>query len=289
MRRVVLLMGPLALLPTPALAGVILVSALGLINLQGIRRIWDQKRSEGLIAIVALVGVIVYGTLAGVGIAVLLAALNIVRRAAWPQIAEEGRQPDGSWRELHRSGGRRVRSVAVLRFSGPLFFANGPALQAHVREIVASRPDVRAVILDLAATPDIDLTAGGLLRELVDELGKADRHLAVARPLGTVRDELRAYGLAELMDPTAGTMGTVDAAILGLGLDADYLDEDLGPGVVAGTAAPGQLPAAPVDGNRLVLRVSAADSRSSPSRSSWRSRSDRPRPNRGPPRRPSRT
>ena len=52
------------------------------------------------------------------------------------------------------------------------------------------------------------------------------RRLAVARPLGHVRDELRAYGLAGLMEATSGTHGSVDAAIRGVGLDPTDLVVD---------------------------------------------------------------
>ena len=135
----VLLTGPLAFLPIPALGGVIFVAVLGLIDVVGIRSIWALKRSEGLIALTAAGGVILYGTLTGVVIAVLLAALNIVRRSAWPEIVEEGRLPDGTWRDPERSDAAvQVEGVLVLRFAGPLFFANVGALEARIREAVAS-------------------------------------------------------------------------------------------------------------------------------------------------------
>ncbi len=216
----VLLTRPLSYLPIPALGGVIFVAVLGLIDVRGIVRILNLKSSEGLIAIITMTGVILYGTLIGVGIAVLLAALNIVRRAAWPQIVEQGRLDDGTWRDLTRQPeARRVPGVIVIRFTGPLFFANATALQALTRELMAGRLDTRAVVLDLAATADIDVTAGGAIRELADDLARAGRQLTVAGPLGPVRDELRAYGLADLMEATGGTRGSIDEAIAGLGLD----------------------------------------------------------------------
>ena len=253
----VLLTAPLSYLPIPALGGVVLVSVVGLIDLPEIRRILLLKRSEGLIALATMTGVILYGTLLGVGIAVLLAALNIVRRAAWPHIVEEGRRPDGRWRDLSRQDdARRVRGVLVVRSGGPLFFANATALQARVRELVAARPETQAVILDLSATSDVDLTAAGAIRELADELGRGDRRLAVARPLGDVRDELRIYGLDELMDPTGGTHGPVDDAILGLDLDpTDLVDADE-PASATGEPGPAESPAiAALPVGPLALRV----------------------------------
>jgi SulP family sulfate permease len=251
--------GPLAYLPIPALGAVIFLAVLGLIDIGAMREIWRLKRSEGAIAFVAMTGVIIYGTLVGVAIAVLLAALNIVRRAAWPEIVEEGRLPDGSYRDLHRSpDARRVPGASVLRFTGPIFFANATALGARVREIVAERPDVRVVVLDLGATADIDLTAGRALQEIVNDLGRGERCLVVAQPLGRVRDELRAYGLADLMDPTGGGRGSVDEALIGLGLDpaASLPAEEDGEGEAGPGPGPVPEPPAPEEArNRLVLRL----------------------------------
>jgi SulP family sulfate permease len=235
----VLFTKPLAYLPTPALGAVILMSVWGLIDVREIRRIWSLRRSEGIIALLAVGGVVLYGTLVGVGFAVLLAALNIVRRAAWPQIAELGRTPDGSWRDLERRAGReRVRGAVVVRFSGPLFFANASALAVRVRELLETRPDAQAVVIDLEPTADVDLTAGNEIRNLAAELSRTGHRLAVAGPMGRVRDEIRAYGLDELMAPTGGIRGSVDEALLGLGIDPTQAPPDVAPGPAAAETAP---------------------------------------------------
>ncbi|MDH4142404.1 MAG: SulP family inorganic anion transporter [Chloroflexota bacterium] len=254
----ILLTAPLSYLPIPALGGVIMVSVLGLIDVPTMRRFAQVRASEGMIAFIAMVGVILYGTLVGVGIAVLLAALNIVRRAAAPYIAEEGRTDDGTWRDVvRRTDGRRVEGVVVVRFSGPLFFANVASLEARVREVVAARPEIHAVILDLGATADIDLTAGGAIRELSRELERDGRQLAVARPLGKVRDQLRAYGLDGLMGATAGTYGNVDEVITGLGLDPAAVIVDATLGGVVPDAGTSPADAETAIRNRVVVRVLA--------------------------------
>ena len=252
----VLLTGPLSYLPTPALGGVILVSVLGLIDLPSIANISRLKASEGLIALITMTGVILYGTLIGVMLAVLLAALNIVRRAAWPHVVEEGRLRTGLWRDLERSAGSRVAGVAVVRFSGPLFFANAAALDAHIRELVAERPSVSIVVIDLGPVADIDVTAGDTLRQIADDLARNGRRLAVALPLGPVRDELRSYGLADLMEPTGGTHGSVDDAIRGLGLDPAVIEPA---GSLAGTAGEVDTGAGPDDGGAPASEEAGSD------------------------------
>ena len=253
----VLLTGPLASLPIPALGAVILVSVIGLIDVGEMRAMWFLKRSEGIIAFIAMAGVILYGTLIGVGIAVLLAALNIVRRAAWPKIAEEGRLSGGVWRDVDRfRDAQLVAGVLVVRFTGPLFFANATALETRIRDLLARHPDTSAVVIDLVATADIDLTSADVLHQIDTDLERDGRRLAVARPSGHLRDELQAYGLAHLMEPTNGLRGSIDDAIVGLGLDPTAtVERDESTGVGRPDRDPRIVDDDATPTNRLVLRV----------------------------------
>ncbi|MET1232950.1 MAG: SulP family inorganic anion transporter [Candidatus Limnocylindrales bacterium] len=217
------LTGPMAYLPTPALAAVILVSAVRFIDLAGIRAFYVRRTSEGVIATIALLGVLVYGTLAGVAIAVLLATLNVFRRAASPQILELGRVAGTThFANLERwTDVARVEGVAVLRFSGPLFFANAGSLRDRVLELVAARPDLRAVVVDMRAVSDIDITAVEVLTRLVERLDGAAVVLMLVRTPGIVRTELVAGGLGDRLAIDAPVAVSVAEAIEHLGLDLD--------------------------------------------------------------------
>jgi MFS superfamily sulfate permease-like transporter len=142
-------------------------------------------------------------------------------------INEEVRLPDGRWGDsTRRPDGVRVHGALVVRFAAPLFFANGTALATRIRELLAGRPDVGIVVLDLGATPSVDLTAAGTLAEIDRELRRDGRQLAVARALGTVRDDLRAFGLGSLMATPDAGRGAVDEVIAGHGWDpATLLDQ----------------------------------------------------------------
>jgi len=250
MVALLLLTGPLSYLPTPALGAVVLFSALGIVDVAALRQIWRLKPSEGLIALIALSGVVLYGTLIGVALAVLLATLNIVRRAAVPPIVEVGRRLDGTWRDIARWGdAQRLDGVAVVRFAGPLFFASVTGLDARVRALVAERPGTDLVVLDLSATSDIDLTASAGLRLLAADLRKGGCRLVLARPLGHVLDALVQYGLEDLMLPGDGTKGTVDEVVAAMRLDAASLAlaEEAGADAEAGAGAGAAAVPAPAD------------------------------------------
>ena len=194
------LTGPLAGLPIPALGAVVLSSALRFIDLAGVRRIWRLERAEGAIALAALFGVIVYGTLAGVGIAVLLAAFNVFRRAARPSIDELGRVPGTTtFAAIDREAAAvRVPGILVVRYAGPLFFATVGGFQARVRQLLVDRPDVRRVVVDASPIVDLDVTAADGLRTLDRELDRAGVGLVLARPTGPLRERLQTFGLGRL-------------------------------------------------------------------------------------------
>jgi len=205
----------LAELPIPALGAVILTAVIRFISIDRILRIWRVQKVEGAIAIAAALGVILYGTLVGVGVAVGLAALNVFRRAARPAIAELGRLPGTDvFADLERSpAARRVPGVAVVRFSGPLFFATTQALRDRVRALLEERPDIRVIGLDAAGIVDLDLTAAGAVDELDRELAERGVQLLIARPNGALRDLLRRYGLGRLVGGEDEVRRTVTAAL----------------------------------------------------------------------------
>jgi high affinity sulfate transporter 1 len=256
----VLLTGPMAYLPQPALGAVILASVLKFIDLLGIREIWRTRPSEGVIAAAATGGVLLYGTLAGVGIAVLLAALNVVRRAAWPQVDELRRLPDGrGFADTERwPDAERVEGVVVVRFAGPLFFANVGTLVDRIRSLGAAA-DVQAVVLDLGTVSDIDLTAAGALRELADDFEERGVAFGVARPTGHVRDLMRLEGIGDLLGPTGEAPRTIEAAIAALPVaaatDAAVTDAPV-PDAVPDAAAAGVAASQPAEHPGDGLRAS---------------------------------
>jgi MFS superfamily sulfate permease-like transporter len=59
-------------LPTPALAAVVIASAIGLIEIDDLRRIWRIQRWEFWLSILCLVGVAVLGAVPGIGLAIVI-------------------------------------------------------------------------------------------------------------------------------------------------------------------------------------------------------------------------
>ena len=194
------LTGPLAMLPIPALGAIVLAGALHFIKAGEIARISRIQASEGAIAIVAAGCVVLYGTLVGVGVAALLAAFNVFRRASMPHIAELGRLDGDDFGDIERNpAAGRAPGILIVRFAGPLFFATATALGDRIRRLAAEREPLTTVILDAYAVVDLDLTATDAIRSIERELAKSGTALVIARPTGALRDLMRTLGLGHLV------------------------------------------------------------------------------------------
>jgi high affinity sulfate transporter 1 len=219
-------------LPLSALAAVVIVAVLGLIDTVAERRLYRWRRSEFLLSLAAFAGVALLGVLWGVGIAIALSLLAFIRRAWRPHDAVLGRV-DGlkGYHDTERyPAGRLVPGLVLYRFDAPLFFANADYFRARVRAL--ARPgETKWIIVAAEPITDIDTTAGEIVRKLHDELAADGIELAFAELKDPVRDQLRRYGIDEAIgdDRFFPTLGVAVAAYL-RATGADWIDwEDRAP------------------------------------------------------------
>ena len=210
-------------LPEATLAAVVIAALVELVDyrslialyrlhLRGLSRIYGvAARADFIAAIAALVGVLVFDTLPGLFIGVLLSLFLLLFRVSRPHVSVLGRVPEttGQYGDLDRHPENlAVEGVAALRIEGGLFFGNADAIRGQIRAH-AARPGIRAVVLDAESVPFIDVTAATMLAALVADLARDGVELVLARDIGQVRDILR-----ELADgPPIRTYPTIREAI----------------------------------------------------------------------------
>lgn len=190
--------GLLADLPEATLAAIVISAALILFDGAAVRWLWSVRRSEFLLSMGALLGVVIVGVLEGILIAVGLSLANFIRRAWHPHSAELVRVPGLKGyhdRERHADG-QTIPGLLIVRFDAPLFFANAPTFGRRLQGLLgeASRPIERVVVVGDAIT-DIDTTGAEILTDLLQDLRLKGLSFAFAGLKGTVKDRLRAYGL----------------------------------------------------------------------------------------------
>jgi high affinity sulfate transporter 1 len=197
----VLLPGLLTDLPQTALAAVVIAAALSLMNIPELVRYAKVRPSALVLSLVATAGVIFFGVLEGIGIAIVLAVLMFFRRSWWPHGAVLGRV-DGveGWHNVKDyPGAREVAETKVFRWEAPLFFANAGAFREEVRTLVRTdRP--QWVVIQCEAITDIDVTAAEMLAQLDQELNAAGIHMAFAEMRQRIQEHALAYGLFDTLD-----------------------------------------------------------------------------------------
>jgi SulP family sulfate permease len=190
-----------AKLPNAVLGAIVIASVLGLVDIGEMRRYWAWRRTDFLVALTALVGVLLTSVLTGMVVAVLLSVAFVLYRASRPYIAELGRQPDGrgTFSDLARHpGASRIDDLLILRLDAPLYFFNANVAQLQILQLVTSyTPTPRAVLLDLGATADLDVTTLDMLAALVEELGESGVVVLLAQVKSRTRDRLRRTGLMD--------------------------------------------------------------------------------------------
>lgn len=193
--------GLLADLPQSALAAVVIVAAFSLSDLDVLRRYLQVRPSALAISLVATAGVILFGVLEGIVVAVILAILLFFRRNWWPHGAVLGMTDDlPGWHSVDANpGARQIPGVVIYRWEAPLIFANAGIFRQQIRHLVRDhQPDW--VVLQCEAITDVDVTAAEMLEQLDNELNDAGIHMAFAEMRDRLQDLVLRYGLFETLD-----------------------------------------------------------------------------------------
>lgn len=212
-------------LPTPALAAVVIASAIGLIEIDDLRRIWRIQRWEFWLSILCLVGVAVLGAVPGIGLAIVIAVIEFLWDGWRPHSAILGRAEGvKGWHDITRyPDARRVPGLVLFRWDAPLFFANAEFFEEQVLAAIDASPTkVRRVVVAAEPVTSVDVTAADALAELDDRLEKAGIDLCFAELKDPVKDKLRRFGLYDRFGddgffPTIGS--AVDAYCAAHGLE----------------------------------------------------------------------
>lgn len=191
-------------LPSATLAAVVIVAVLDLVDVRSLAGYWRAvagrsvtpfslaARPDFVAAVAALGGVLVFGTLPGLFIGIVVSLLLLIYRASRPHIARLGRAPGSLQYTDIRRHPENVppEGVVVLRVESPLFFANAGLVRDEIRR-AARAPGIHAIVIDAETVPTIDITAAHMLHELAEDLDRERVRLLLARDVSHVRDVLR--------------------------------------------------------------------------------------------------
>ncbi|HDT5894143.1 TPA: SulP family inorganic anion transporter [Aeromonas hydrophila subsp. hydrophila] len=157
----------LSWLPSATLAVVVIVYSVGLIQPGEFRKIGQIRMMEFRWAVIACLGVLLFGTLEGIVVAILASLLGLASQTAQPPLHVIGRKPgEDVLRPLaaRHPDDETIPGLLILRPEGRLFFINVQHVAAGMRELIA-RHQPRVVVLDMSRVQDVEYSALMMLME----------------------------------------------------------------------------------------------------------------------------
>ena len=203
-------------LPEATLAAVVIAALIELVDIRSLRTFYGltntrlgriygvAARPDFIAATAALFGVLIFDTLPGLFIGIVVSIVLLVYRTSRPHVAVLGQVPGTTdqFADIERhTENRPVPGVVILRPESSLFFANAERVRDAIRS-AAAEPATTAVVLDLGTVPDIDLTAARMLADTREELAGRGLRLLYARDVGQVRDMLGLEGATGQVFPS---------------------------------------------------------------------------------------
>jgi SulP family sulfate permease len=209
--------GVLSLFPTAALGAIVIYAALHLFDLPELRRFWKFRRSEFLLAMATVAGVLVFDILYGVLIAVGLSLIDMLRRVVRPHDAILGYAPGVAG--MHDIDdyplALQIPGLVVYRYDSPLFFANSDDFKRRaLASVDAAQTPTEWLLLNAEAIVQVDITSVDGLDDLRELLERRGISLRMARVKQELRDPLDAAGFVERLgaDHLYPTLPTAVAA-----------------------------------------------------------------------------
>lgn len=162
----------LAILPRPVPAAVVIAALSHALDLRPFIRLWRLGRDTTL-ALGTAAGILAFGVLDGMLLAIALSLVSLLRRLSQPQIARLALLPNSrDYVDAARHPEAvNPASLAIFRPAAPLFYANADTVLRTVATRAMEDPAIRTVILSLEESFDLDTTA-------LDQLIEFDRLLA---------------------------------------------------------------------------------------------------------------
>ena len=159
-------------LPQATLAAVIMMAVIGLVNVKSFLHTWKVYRSDGVIAIITFVLTLVFAPHLqnAIIIGVILSLGVFLYRTMKPRVAALSRFSDGTLRDAEMHQLETCQNISVIRFDGPLYFANTSYFEDMIIERSANKPELKYIVVDGQGINSIDATGEEMLASVTRRL-----------------------------------------------------------------------------------------------------------------------
>ncbi|MEU2052552.1 SulP family inorganic anion transporter [Streptomyces bungoensis] len=196
-----------AKIPLAALAGVLLATAIRMVEVGSLRAMVKATRSDALILVLTAAATLaldlVYAVIIGLAVAGALALGAVARQARFDQVPLDRGDHTAEEHAL------LAEHIVAYRIDGPLFFAAAHRFLLELTEVA----DVRVVILRMSRVSTIDATGALVLKDAVEKLRRRGV-LVMASGIRTgQRQVLDSVGALDLLCPRGREYASTPEAI----------------------------------------------------------------------------
>lgn len=189
-------------LPKVILAAIVLVAIRGLFDFKEMKHLYKINKEEFFVAMIALIGVLVFGILRGVLLAAIVTLMLLLKATSHPNVAFLGRIPGTKrYSDLERHPDNEIiEGVLIVRVESAILYFNVENIKEEIwTKIDTVTHPIKTVILDLNSSPHVDIAGARFLKQLFIDLKKKKIVLKIAEARSEVRDILRSENLEDLL------------------------------------------------------------------------------------------
>ncbi|WP_443042311.1 SulP family inorganic anion transporter [Streptomyces sp. B21-105] len=197
-------------IPLAALAGVLLATAIRMVEVGALRAIVKATRSDAIVLVLTAVATIaldlVYAVVIGLVVAGALALRAVADQARMDQVDFKADLPGEHSEEEHAL---LAEHIVAYRIDGPLFFAGAHRFLLELSEVA----DVRVVILRMSRITTLDATGALVLKDAVEKLNRRGIAVLTSGIRPGQHQALQSVGVLDLLQLEGRQYATTPEAI----------------------------------------------------------------------------
>jgi len=189
-------------LPKAALAAIIIIAVIALIDTHTLKHAWAYDRADAMSMLVTFVTVLLVNVESGIFAGIIMSIGLYLHRSSQPHIAIVGQLGDSEhYRNIERYKVQTEPNILALRVDENLYFANTNYLEDTIMQLVADNKEIDHVVLICNSISFIDSSALESLDVILYHLQKADIQLHLAEVKGPVMDKLKTTAFIKKIGP----------------------------------------------------------------------------------------
>ena len=216
-------------IPQSALAVLVIVIGISLLNKHAIRIVTRATKSDAFVFVTTFVSGLIMPLDSAIYIGVGISIVLFLKKVARPEMVEYAFNKEGHLAEMNTAEQRGTPEVSIVHIEGELFFGAADLFQDQMRRICED-PNLKIVVLKMRNAHNMDATAVMALEELLRYMAEKDRYLILSEVKSDLIRVLKNSGLYDIIEarniftdePSNPTLSTANA----LKRAKDHLGDD---------------------------------------------------------------